>query len=156
MVVGGGEITRNKSTMRILAICFLFVCFFFYFHASPKFTALWSNSVLFFTKLLVLGLKLDSEVMWFERLTVMRCQMMRAGQSDLGVRLGSETDFLLCLVLFFSWCHHVCLNQYLSVSINKDKIWQQKNMAAFYLTSYFTVHICLKCALIYRSYFPNL
>lgn len=100
MVVGvGGEITRNKSTMRILAICFLFLCFF-YLHASPKFTALWSSSVLFFTKLLVLGLKLDSEVVWFERLTVMRCQMMRAGQSDLGVRLGSETDFLLCLVLF--------------------------------------------------------
>lgn len=95
----GGEITRNKSTMRILAICFVFLCFF-YFHASPKFTALWSSSVLFFTKLLVLGLKLDSEVVWFERLTVMRCQMMRAGQSDLGVRLGSETDFLLCLVLF--------------------------------------------------------
>lgn len=124
---GGGVGWNYKKQKHYENPCNLFfVSLFFLFYASPKFTAPWSNSVLFFTKLLVLGLKLDSEVMWFERLTVMRCQMMRAGQSDLGVRLGSETDFLLCLVLFsvdatmFVWTD-TCLSALIKIKYDNKK-----------------------------------
>lgn len=146
MVVGWGEITRNKSTMRILAISFLF----FLFSCIAKIYRTLEQFCPFLYKTISPWLEIRqwSHVVWKTNSHAVPNDESGTIWPRSASRVWNRFPSLPGSV--FSWCHHVCLNRYLSVSVNKDKNMTTKKQV--YLTSYFTVHICLKCALIYRSY----